>query len=99
MSVVSLRCSVSSLLLAYYVIAWVSNLIVECSFLKYKSLEENQSLATQITGEKFQGNPFMHTFSLHANVSNSTVHRMLSTNCRCEEAETKATKSNGIPRH
>lgn len=32
----------------------------------------------------------MQTFYIHANV-NKTVHRTPSTNCRCEEAETKAT--------
>lgn len=33
----------------------------------------------------------MHAFAIHANVNNKTVHRAPSTNCRCEEAETKAT--------
>lgn len=33
----------------------------------------------------------MHAFSIHANVNNKTVHKEPSTNCRCEEAETKAT--------
>lgn len=33
----------------------------------------------------------MHAFYIHANVNNKTVHRVPSTNSRCEEAETKAT--------
>lgn len=33
----------------------------------------------------------MHAVYTHANVNNKTVHKVPSTNCRCEEAETKAT--------
>lgn len=33
----------------------------------------------------------MHASPTHVNVENKTAHRASSTNCRCEEAETKAT--------